>query len=95
MRTTRAVCAAASFCLCVGLASTAAAQQPPADAAAAQALRAEIDQLRADFTARLTALEAKLANEQFMKNAPAAVIQGAQSRRIELQARLEKLQQNQ
>ena len=62
MRTTRAVCAAASFCLCVGLASTAAAQQPPADAAAAQALRAEIDQLRADFTARLTALEAKLAS---------------------------------
>jgi hypothetical protein len=62
MRTARAVCAGASFCLCMGLASTAAAQQPPADAAAAQALRAEIDQLRADFTARLSALETKLAS---------------------------------
>jgi hypothetical protein len=60
MPTARAVCAGASFCFCIGLSSTAAAQQPPADAAAAQALRAEIDQLRADFTARLTALEAKL-----------------------------------
>jgi hypothetical protein len=61
MRTARTVCAGASFCLCIGLASTAAAQQPAADAATAQALRAAIDQLRADFTARLTALEAKLA----------------------------------
>jgi hypothetical protein len=70
MPTARAVCAGASFCFCIGLSSTAAAQQPPADAAAAQALRAEIDQLRADFTARLTALEAKLAT--LTGEAPAA-----------------------
>ena len=62
MRTARAVYAGVSFCVYMGVASTAAAQQPAADAAAAQALRAEIDQLRADFTARLTALEAKLAS---------------------------------
>jgi hypothetical protein len=37
------------------------AQQPAADQAAAQALRAEIDQLKNEFSTRLTALEAKLA----------------------------------
>ncbi len=43
----------------------------------------------------LASLEAKLANEQFVTNAPPAVVQQAQIRRGELQARLEKLQQNQ
>jgi hypothetical protein len=44
---------------CVGV-GPAAAQQPAANQAAAQ-LRSEIDQLKNDFSARLTALEAKLA----------------------------------
>ena len=61
MRTARAVYAGASFCFCLGLASTGAAQQPPASQAAAQQLRAEIDQLKNDFSTRLAALEAKLA----------------------------------
>jgi valyl-tRNA synthetase len=43
----------------------------------------------------LAAVLARLSNEQFMSNAPAAIVQGAESRRAELQARLEKLQQNQ
>src|SRR5262245_37455539 len=60
MRTARAVYAGVSFCLCIGAASTAAAQQPPANQAA-QELRAEIDQLKNDFSTRLSALEAKLA----------------------------------
>ena len=60
MRTARVVCACAAFCVCTGLAASAAAQQP-ANPAAAQALRAEIDQLKKRFSARLAALEAKLA----------------------------------
>jgi len=43
----------------------------------------------------LASLEAKLANEQFVQNAPAAVVQQAQARRAELLARIEKLEQNQ
>jgi valyl-tRNA synthetase len=43
----------------------------------------------------LAALDAKLANEQFIRNAPPQVVQNAQARQIELRARLEKLQQNQ
>ena len=43
----------------------------------------------------LASLEAKLANEQFVQNAPAAVVQQAQARHTELQARIEKLMQNQ
>ncbi|HET7706354.1 MAG TPA: valine--tRNA ligase [Thermoanaerobaculia bacterium] len=43
----------------------------------------------------LAAVLARLSNEQFMSNAPAAIVQGAEARRAELQARLEKLQQNQ
>ena len=60
MWTARVVYAGAAFCICISLATSAAAQQP-ADQAAAQTLRAEIDQLKNDFSARLTALEAKLA----------------------------------
>jgi valyl-tRNA synthetase len=43
----------------------------------------------------LESLDAKLANEQFMKNAPANIVAGAEARQAELRARLEKLQQNQ
>ena len=61
MRTARVVYAGAAFCICTSLATSAAAQQPAANPAVTQALRAEIDQLKNDFSARLTALEAKLA----------------------------------
>jgi valyl-tRNA synthetase len=40
-------------------------------------------------------LDTKLANEQFVKNAPAAVVDQARARQTELRARLEKLAQNQ
>ena len=43
----------------------------------------------------LAALDAKLVNEQFLANAPRAVVQGAQSRQAELRERIEKLMQNQ
>jgi valyl-tRNA synthetase len=43
----------------------------------------------------LASLDAKLANEKFVKNAPEAVVQQAQARQMELRQRLEKLQQNQ
>ncbi len=43
----------------------------------------------------LASLEAKLANAQFIQNAPEAVVQQAQARHTELRARIEKLMQNQ
>lgn len=43
----------------------------------------------------LSSLEAKLANTQFVQNAPAAVVAQAQARHSELRARIEKLLQNQ
>src|SRR5436190_1966198 len=43
----------------------------------------------------LASIEARLANEQFVRNAPAAVVQQAQARHTELRARIEKLMQNQ
>jgi valyl-tRNA synthetase len=43
----------------------------------------------------LASLDAKLANEQFVKNAPPAIVQTAEARRIELRARIEKLEGNQ
>jgi valyl-tRNA synthetase len=43
----------------------------------------------------LESLDVKLVNEQFMKNAPPAIIAGAQVRQAELRARIEKLMQNQ
>ena len=43
----------------------------------------------------LESLDAKLVNEQFMKNAPPAIVQGAQARQAELRARIEKLLKNQ
>ena len=46
-------------------------------------------------TGELAAMDAKLANEQFVKNAPRHIVAGAEARQAELRARLEKLQQNQ
>jgi len=43
----------------------------------------------------LESLDAKLVNEQFVKNAPPAIVQGAKARQAELRARIEKLLQNQ
>ena len=43
----------------------------------------------------LDGLTARLANEQFVRNAPAAVVEQAQARQLELRARIEKLMQNQ
>ena len=43
----------------------------------------------------LASMEAKLANEQFVRNAPPHIVEGAQARQAELRARLETLQQNQ
>jgi valyl-tRNA synthetase len=58
----------------------------------------QLDRVRREIEkteGELAALNARLANEQFVNNAPAAVVRGAESRRAELLARLEKLQQNQ
>jgi valyl-tRNA synthetase len=54
-------------------------------------VRREIERTRGE----LASIEGKLANEQFMKNAPANIVDGARAREAELRARLEKLQQNQ
>ena len=43
----------------------------------------------------LDGVTARLANEQFVRNAPAAVVEQAQARQVELRARIEKLMQNQ
>jgi valyl-tRNA synthetase len=43
----------------------------------------------------LAGLDAKLENEQFVNNAPAAVVEQARARQEELRARLEKLAKNQ
>ena len=43
----------------------------------------------------LAALDTKLVNEQFLRNAPRAVVQGAESRQAELKERIAKLLQNQ
>ncbi|HSY51314.1 MAG TPA: valine--tRNA ligase [Thermoanaerobaculia bacterium] len=43
----------------------------------------------------LESLDAKLLNEQFVRNAPPAIVQGAQARQAELRARIEKLMRNQ
>ncbi|HJQ40473.1 MAG TPA: valine--tRNA ligase [Thermoanaerobaculia bacterium] len=43
----------------------------------------------------LAGLDTKLANEQFVRKAPANVVEQARARQTELRARLEKLQQNQ
>ena len=46
-------------------------------------------------TKELEIMDAKLADERFVKNAPAHIVAGAQARQAELRDRLEKLQQNQ
>ncbi|HUP49561.1 MAG TPA: valine--tRNA ligase [Thermoanaerobaculia bacterium] len=58
----------------------------------------QLERVRRDIdktVAELDSVTARLANEQFVSNAPPAVVQGAQARRAELEARLEKLRQNQ
>lgn len=58
----------------------------------------QLDRIRREIEKsekELAALDAKLANDQFLRNAPSQVVQGAQARQAELRARLEKLQQNQ
>ncbi len=42
----------------------------------------------------LASLDVKLVNEQFVKNAPPAIVEGAKARQAELRARIEKLLQN-
>ena len=54
-------------------------------------LRREIEKSEKE----LAGLDARLTNEQFVRNAPAHVVEQAQARQVELRARLEKLQQNQ
>ncbi|HET8798216.1 MAG TPA: class I tRNA ligase family protein, partial [Thermoanaerobaculia bacterium] len=58
----------------------------------------QLDRVRREIEksqAELAGLEAKLANEQFLRNAPPQIVAGAQARRAELRDRLAKLQQNQ
>jgi valyl-tRNA synthetase len=58
----------------------------------------QIDRLRKDLEKtqkELASLDAKLANDQFVRNAPPAIVEQAQARQVELRARMEKLQQNQ
>ena len=61
MKASRAMYLIAAPWLMVSSPATAWAQQPPGDAAAAQALRQEMEQLKSEFDARMTALEQKLA----------------------------------
>ena len=51
----------------------------------------EIEKLQKE----LAGLDSKLANDQFVKNAPEAIVDTARARRVEVIARLDKLQQNQ
>jgi valyl-tRNA synthetase len=58
----------------------------------------QLDKVRRDIEKtmkELEAMDAKLADERFTKNAPAHIVAGAQARQAELRTRLEKLQQNQ
>jgi valyl-tRNA synthetase len=58
----------------------------------------QLERVRRDIEktkGELTSMEAKLANEQFVRNAPAHIVAGAQARVTELRARLEKLGMNQ
>ena len=58
----------------------------------------QLDRIRREIEkteTELASVNTRLANQQFVANAPAAVVRGAEARRAELLARLEKLQQNQ
>jgi valyl-tRNA synthetase len=58
----------------------------------------QLEKVRRDLektTKELESIDAKLTDERFVKNAPAHIVAGAQTRQAELRARLEKLQQNQ
>jgi valyl-tRNA synthetase len=54
-------------------------------------VRRDIEKTRIE----LASMDAKLANEQFVRNAPPNIVQATQARQTELRARLETLQQNQ
>jgi valyl-tRNA synthetase len=54
-------------------------------------VRRDIEKTRTE----LASMDAKLANEQFVRNAPPNIVQATQARQTELRARLETLQQNQ
>jgi valyl-tRNA synthetase len=57
----------------------------------------EIERTRRELDKSMKELESvdvRLANEQFVNNAPPAVVEGARSRRTELVARIDKLRQN-
>jgi len=63
-----------------------------------QVSQEQLDRVRRDIEkteGELASIEGKLANEQFTRNAPAAIVEGARARQTELRARLGKLQQNQ
>ncbi|HVE72075.1 MAG TPA: valine--tRNA ligase [Thermoanaerobaculia bacterium] len=63
-----------------------------------QVSQEQLDRVRRDIEktqGELASIEGKLANEQFTRNAPSAIVEGARARQTELRARLEKLQQNQ
>jgi valyl-tRNA synthetase len=66
---------------------------PEKVATAEQAARAqkEVEKTRNE----IASLEGRLANEQFLQNAPKAVVEQARARLAELQARLQKLEKNQ
>ncbi|HEV7240474.1 MAG TPA: valine--tRNA ligase [Thermoanaerobaculia bacterium] len=63
-----------------------------------QVSQEQLDRVRREIeksVKELESLDVKLANEQFVRNAPPQIVAGAQARQAELRARLEKLQQNQ
>jgi valyl-tRNA synthetase len=58
----------------------------------------EIERMRRDLEKarkELEGVDARLANEQFVRNAPPNVVQVAQARQLELRAKIEKLMENQ
>jgi valyl-tRNA synthetase len=58
----------------------------------------QIDRTRREIEksqTELAGIDGRLANEQFVSNAPAQVVEAARARQAELRARIEKLQQNQ
>jgi valyl-tRNA synthetase len=58
----------------------------------------EIERMRRDLEKarkELEGVDARLANEQFVRNAPPNVVQVAQARQVELRAKIEKLMENQ
>jgi valyl-tRNA synthetase len=62
-----------------------------------QVSQEQLDRVRREIEKtekELASMDAKLQNEQFVRNAPPQIVEGAQARQAELRARLEKLKQN-